>query len=97
MPSGACDPDAYPPERHGFLLELMRKFELCFTFPDDQGRYLNSQLSTKTAAGGGRAVPAGRVPELPVSLSLCCRKASCPGSSCARTFSVQGSQNGAQA
>ena len=34
---GVLDPDAYPPERHGFLLELMRKFELCFTFPDDQG------------------------------------------------------------
>jgi internalin A len=44
---GVLDPDAYPPERHGFLLELMRKFELCFTFPDDQGRYLIPELLDK--------------------------------------------------
>ena len=34
------DPSQYPPERHGFLLELMRKFELCFPFPEDEFRYL---------------------------------------------------------
>ena len=44
---GVLDPDDYPPERHGFLLELMRKFELCFTFPDDQGRYLIPELLDK--------------------------------------------------
>jgi internalin A len=41
------DPDDYPPERHSFLLELMRKFELCFTFPEDQGRYLIPDLLDK--------------------------------------------------
>ncbi|NEZ68037.1 TIR domain-containing protein [Leptolyngbyaceae cyanobacterium CCMR0082] len=30
----------YPPERHSLLLELMRKFELCFRFPEDDCRYL---------------------------------------------------------
>jgi internalin A len=44
---GVLDPADYPPERHGFLLELMRKFELCFTFPDDQGRYLIPELLDK--------------------------------------------------
>jgi internalin A len=27
------DPQDYPPERHPFLFELMRKFELCVSFP----------------------------------------------------------------
>jgi internalin A len=44
---GVLDPKAYPPERHSFLLELMRKFELCFTFPDDQGLYLIPELLDK--------------------------------------------------
>ena len=44
---GVLDPDDYPPERHGFLLELMRKFELCFTFPEDEGRYLIPDLLDK--------------------------------------------------
>lgn len=30
----------YPSERHSLLLELMRKFELCFRFPEDDRRYL---------------------------------------------------------
>ena len=41
------DPASYPPERHAFLLELMRKFELCFRFPDDDERYLIPQLLPK--------------------------------------------------
>lgn len=44
---GVLDPDDYPSERHSFLLELMRKFELCFTFPEDQGRYLIPELLDK--------------------------------------------------
>ena len=37
----------YPPERHGFLLELMRKFELCFRFEEDENRYLIPDLLDK--------------------------------------------------
>jgi internalin A len=38
----------YPPERHGFLLELMRKFELCFRFPEARDdRYLIPDLLDK--------------------------------------------------
>jgi internalin A len=40
----------YPPERHGFLLELMRKFELCFPFQDDDSRYLIPDLLDKQQA-----------------------------------------------
>ncbi len=41
------DPKKYPPERHGFLLELMRKFELCFRFAEDEQRYLIPDLLDK--------------------------------------------------
>ncbi|WP_169617268.1 COR domain-containing protein [Nodosilinea sp. P-1105] len=41
------DSQNYPPERHGFLLELMRKFELCFRFQDDEHRYLIPDLLDK--------------------------------------------------
>ncbi|MBW4473355.1 MAG: leucine-rich repeat domain-containing protein [Stenomitos rutilans HA7619-LM2] len=41
------DQTAYPPERHGFLLELMRKFELCVRFPEEEGRYLIPDLLDK--------------------------------------------------
>jgi internalin A len=37
----------YPPERHGFLLDLMRKFELCFRFQEDENRYLIPDLLDK--------------------------------------------------
>jgi internalin A len=41
------DSTAYPPERHAYLFELMRKFELCVRFPEDEGRYLIPQLLDK--------------------------------------------------
>lgn len=41
------DPARYPMERHAFLLDLMRKFELCFAFPDEQDRYLVADLLPK--------------------------------------------------
>jgi internalin A len=41
------DAQNYPPERHGFLLELMRKFELCFRFEEDENRYLIPDLLDK--------------------------------------------------
>ena len=37
----------YPRERHGFLMELMRKFELCFPFQDNQNSYLIPDLLDK--------------------------------------------------
>jgi internalin A len=44
---GILDPFAYPRERHSFLLDLMRKFELCFSFPDEDGHYLLPDLLDK--------------------------------------------------
>lgn len=41
------DPADYPPERHLFLIELMRKFELCVPFHDDRDRYLIPELLDK--------------------------------------------------
>ena len=41
------DPKDYPIERHDFLLGLMRKFELCFPFQDDEKRYLIPDLLDK--------------------------------------------------
>lgn len=40
---------AYPPERHGFILELMHRFQLCFAYPDGSGppRYLIPELLGK--------------------------------------------------
>lgn len=34
------DHAVYPPERHRFIIEMMRKFELCFDFPDSGGKRL---------------------------------------------------------
>lgn len=39
--------DRYPLDKHFFLLELMRKFSLCFAFPDDDSRYLIPELLGK--------------------------------------------------
>lgn len=41
------DAHNYPRERHGFLMELMRKFELCFPFQEYQDRYLIPDLLDK--------------------------------------------------
>lgn len=41
------EPGAYPVERHAFLLDLMRKFELCFPFAEEQDRYLIADLLPK--------------------------------------------------
>jgi len=38
---------AYPKEMHTFVFELMRKFELCFPFPDRDGEYLVPELLSK--------------------------------------------------
>lgn len=41
------DLSRYPLERHGFLLELMRKFELCFQYADDSDHFLIAELLPK--------------------------------------------------
>jgi internalin A len=41
------DQQKYPVAMHRFLFELMKKFELCFTFPDDDTRYLIPELLDK--------------------------------------------------
>lgn len=40
-------PERYPLHRHSFLFELMRKFSLCFSFQDEQDRYLVPELLGK--------------------------------------------------
>jgi len=44
---GILDSAAYPPERHRFLIDLMRKFELCFSFPDNDDHFLIPELLAK--------------------------------------------------
>ncbi len=39
--------ERYPLNKHFFLLELMRKFSLCFAFPDEVDRYLIPELLGK--------------------------------------------------
>jgi len=39
--------DRYPTDKHLFLIELMRKFSLCFAFPESQERYLVPDLLGK--------------------------------------------------
>jgi internalin A len=41
------DTDRYPADKHHFLMELMRKFSLCFAFPNEQDRYLIPELLGK--------------------------------------------------
>jgi internalin A len=45
--AGILDRQTYPPARHSFLLELMRKFELAFRFPEEESRYLIPDLLDK--------------------------------------------------
>ncbi|HEY7187640.1 MAG TPA: COR domain-containing protein [Vicinamibacterales bacterium] len=45
--SKVLDPKRYPQHRHPFLFELMRKFELCIRFPDDEDRFLVPELLDK--------------------------------------------------
>jgi internalin A len=39
--------DTYPLSMHMFLVDLMRKFDLCFPFPDESERYLVPELLDK--------------------------------------------------
>ena len=58
---GVLDRKEYPKEMHLYLLDLMRKFELCYEFYDGDGHYLVPELlgkeepDLKEFASGGRA------------------------------------------
>jgi internalin A len=45
--AGVLDSGAYPARMCPFLFDLMKKFELCFTFPDDDTHYLIPELLDK--------------------------------------------------
>jgi internalin A len=45
--SGMLDGSNYPTKMHRFLLDLMKKFDLCFSFPDDDCHYLIPELLDK--------------------------------------------------
>ena len=47
----------YPADKHLFLLELMRKFSLCFAFPDEERRYLIPELLGKEEPVEAAAFP----------------------------------------
>ncbi len=44
---GILDKKKYPAEMHPFILELMKQFELCFSLPDEESRYLVPELLDK--------------------------------------------------
>lgn len=44
---GILDKRNYPAEMHRFLLDLMKKFELCFSLPGKEGDYLIPELLSK--------------------------------------------------
>lgn len=44
---GILDRKSYPAEMHGFLLALMKKFELCFGLPGKESDYLIPELLSK--------------------------------------------------
>lgn len=52
------DPARYPPERHAFLLDLMRRFELCFPYADEPDKYLVADLLPKQQPDEATAFPA---------------------------------------
>lgn len=45
--SGILDAAEYPRTMHRFLFDLMKKFDLCFSFPDDDCHYLIPELLDK--------------------------------------------------
>jgi internalin A len=51
--------DQYPRSMHLFLLDLMRKFDLCFPFPDEASRYLVPELLDKEQAAEAEAFSPG--------------------------------------
>jgi internalin A len=51
------DPRQYPAERYTFLLDLMRRFELCFPYLDEPDKYLVADLLPKQQPDAATAFP----------------------------------------
>jgi hypothetical protein len=64
---GILDKKRYPVRMHGLLLDLMRKFDLCFAF-DQPEHYLIPRVAGQAGAGGDGRVRPGKMPEFPVPL-----------------------------
>ncbi len=47
----------YPAHRYPFLVDMMRKYEICFDFPDDPGRLLVPELLSKNEPDVGWTMP----------------------------------------
>ena len=77
------DQKAYPPSMHEFLFNLMRKFELCFRFPEpNDDAFLIPQLLGKEQPDLGAEFEPSACFNIPIP---CCRKACCRDSSYVRT------------
>jgi len=50
-------PSEYPRSMHRFLFDLMKKFQLCFAFPDDESHYLIPELLDKQEAVEASEIP----------------------------------------
>jgi internalin A len=50
----------YPSDRYPFLIDIMRKYELCIEFPDDKGRLLVPELLSKNEPDVAWAKPGTR-------------------------------------
>ena len=48
--SAILDGRKYPANMHSFLFDLMKKFDLCFSFPDEETRFLIPELLDKQEA-----------------------------------------------
>jgi internalin A len=46
--SGILPEDVYPDETPRFVIDLMKRFDLCFSFPGDDSQYLIPELLSKT-------------------------------------------------
>lgn len=61
--SAVLKADDYPADMCRFILDLMKKFELCFSFPDDETHYLIPELLDKQEPEEASAFPsAGCLP-----------------------------------
>jgi internalin A len=76
------DSNHYPPERHGFLLDLMRKFELCFRFEEDDSRFLIPDLLDKQQPEAAATLTPTTASTFAIN-TRSCRRGCCPASSSA--------------
>ena len=91
---GILAADEYPRSMHLFLLDLMRKFELDFPFPDDAYRYLVPELLDKEQ-GPGVEQFSPMTAWASSTVTRSCPRDCCRGSSCVRTPRARGNRAGA--